>query len=196
MSQSKNLILNALPADVFAALKPDIREIDLSFEQVLCHTGQRVIDVYFPNSAVVSLVTRLVDGGMIEAAMVGRDGVVNGACALDGGISLHESVVQVAGTSSAISTTILRSAARKFEPLQSMIVRHDQVVLSQAMQSAACNASHTVEERLARWLLRLRDLTQSDQITLTQEYLAHLLGVRRTTVSLVAGNLQRAGLIQ
>jgi Crp-like helix-turn-helix protein len=195
MPQSQNLILNALPADVFAALQPDIRESNLSFEQVLCQTRQAVVDVHFPNSAVVSLVTRLQDGRMIEAAMVGRDGVVNGTCVLNGRVSLHECVVQVAGTSSAISPGVLHSAARKFESLHSMIIRHEQVLLSQAMQSAACNASHTVEERLARWLLRLRDLTRSEQLTLTQEYLAQLLGVRRTTVSLVAGNLQRAGLI-
>jgi CRP-like cAMP-binding protein len=195
MPQSQNLILNALPTDVFAALKPGIRELHFSFEQVLCLIGQRVQDAHFPHSAVVSLVTRLEDGGRVEAAMVGRDGVVNGASALDGRVSLHETVVQVAGTSTAISCDVLHSVAKEFQPLQSIIIRHEQVLLAQAMQSAACNASHTVEERLARWLLRLHVLTQSDQLTLTQEYLAQLLGVRRTTVSLVASHLQRAGLI-
>jgi CRP-like cAMP-binding protein len=196
MPQSENFILNVLPADVFAGLKPDLRQVDLAFDQVLCDPGQAVRDVYFPHSAVVSLVTRLEDGGGVEAAMVGRDGIVNGTSALDGKLSLHQCVVQIAGATSAIAPDVLRSAARRFEALQSIIIRHEQVLLSQAMQSAACNARHLVEERMCRWLLRMRDLAQSDQLMVTQEYWAHLLGVRRTTVSLVAGNLQRAGLIR
>jgi len=133
------------------------------------------------------------EDGAIEAAMVGRDGIANGTSALDDNVSLHECIVQISGAGSAIAPQALRSAARRFEPLQSLIIRHEQVLLAQAMQSAACNASHTVEERMCRWL---HDLTQSDQLTITQDYLAHLIGVRRTTVSLIAGNLQRSGLIR
>jgi DNA-binding XRE family transcriptional regulator len=120
------------------------------------------------------------EDGAIEAAMVGRDGIANGTSALDDNVSLHECIVQISGAGSAIAPQALRSAARRFEPLQSLIIRHEQVLLAQAMQSAACNASHTVEERMCRWL---HDLTQSDQLTITQDYLAHLIGVRRTTVS-------------
>jgi len=190
--QSQNSILNALPAEAFAVLQSDIRHVDLPFDKAPCETGQPVHAIHFPHSGVVSLVTRMEDGA-IEAAMVGRDGIVNGTSALDDNVSLHECIVQISGAGSAIAPQALRSAARRFEPLQSLIIRHEQVLLAQAMQSAACNASHTVEERMCRWL---HDLTQSDQLTITQDYLAHLIGVRRTTVSLIAGNLQRSGLIR
>ena len=88
-----------------------------------------------------------------------------------------------------------RDLSRGLEPLQSLLIRHEQVLLAQAQQSAGCNAAHTVEARMCRWLLRIRDLTQSDEMSLTQEFLAQMLGVRRTSVSLVAGTLQRAGVI-
>src|SRR6478735_7448729 len=94
-----------------------------------------------------------------------------------------------------INPDVLRKLAHEFDPLQSLLIRHEQVLLAQAQQSAGCNASHTVESRMCRWLLRMRDLTQSNDLKLTQEFLAQMLGVRRTSVSLVAGTLQKAGFI-
>ena len=90
----------------------------------------------------------------------------------------------------------LRKLAAEFEPLHGILIRHEQVLLAQAQQSAGCNASHTVEARMCRWLLRMRDLTGSDDLQLTQEFLAQMLGVRRTSVSVVAGTLQKAGFIR
>ena len=90
----------------------------------------------------------------------------------------------------------LRKLAAEFEPLHGVLIRHEQVLLAQAQQSAGCNASHTVEARMCRWLLRMRDLTGSDDLQLTQEFLAQMLGVRRTSVSVVAGTLQKAGFIR
>ena len=116
--------------------------------------------------------------------------------ALDGKLSLHKAIVQVAGTALAISPDTLRGLCDEFRPFRSLIIRHEQVVLAQAQQSAGCNASHTVEARMCRWLLRIRDLTGSDDMKLTQEFLAQMLGVRRTSVSLVAGTLQKAGFIK
>src|SRR5213075_1440303 len=89
----------------------------------------------------------------------------------------------------------LRSMSNEFEQLRTLLIRHEQVVLAQAQQSAGCNATHTVEARMCRWLLRIRDLNQSDEMRLTQEFLAQMLGVRRTSVSIVAGTLQKAGLL-
>jgi len=196
MPHRQNLILAALPARILAALEPHLKIVKLPFAQLVASTGGTVTNIYFPHDSVVSLVVQLDDGQMVEAAMVGRDGVVNATSALDGKLSLQRSIVQVAGGSSSISPNDLRAVAREWEGLQSLIIRHEQILLSQAMQSAACNASHTVEARMCRWLLRIRDLTQSDQIMLTQEFLAQLLGVQRTSVSLVAGTLQSAGLIR
>lgn len=195
MPQSANFILNSLPADIFAALKPNLNQVDLGFDTFVSETGEYIEHVHFPHSAVMSLVVELKDGRRIEAAMVGCDGVVNGTSALDGRMSLHQSIVQLAGASSAIRPDALRALANKYGLLHSMIIRHEQVLLSQAMQSAACQASHSLEERMCRWLLRMHDLAHSDHFALTQDYLAQLLGVRRTSVSVVAGTLQRAGFI-
>ena len=196
MSQSPNRILNALPQNIFAAFEPHLRPIDLVFGQVVAEPDQPVGHVYFPTTGVVSLVVAMKVGDMIETAMVGRDGVVNATTAMDGKISLHKGIVQVAGTGSVMTSDALRSLANEFEPLRGLLIRHEQVLFAQAQQSAGCNASHTVEARMCRWLLRIRDLTGSDHMKLTQEFLAQMLGVRRTSVSLVAGTLQKAGFIK
>jgi CRP-like cAMP-binding protein len=196
MPQSPNRILNALPQNIFAAMVPHLRNVTLVFGDVIAESGDPVRNVYFPFAGVVSLVVEMQVGEMIETAMVGRDGVVNGTSALDGKVSLHKGIVQVAGAAATINPDLLRKLAHEFGPLQSLLIRHEQVLLAQAQQSAGCNASHTVESRMCRWLLRMRDLAQSNDLKLTQEFLAQMLGVRRTSVSLVAGTLQRAGLIK
>jgi len=194
--QSPNRILNALPQNIFAAVEPNLKQVDLRFGDVLAESVQPVDRVYFPTAGVVSLVVEMKVGDMIETAMVGRDGVANATAALDGKMSLHKAIVQVAGQASSIAPDSLRSLTDEFPPFRSILIRHEQVVLAQAQQSAGCNASHTVEARMCRWLLRIRDLTGSDDLKLTQEFLAQMLGVRRTSVSLVAGTLQKAGFIK
>ena len=195
MPQSPNRILNALPQNIFAAIEPHLQSVKLAFGDIIAETGEPVRKVYFPFTGVVSLVVEMQVGDMIETAMVGRDGVANGTAALDGQVSLHKGIVQVAGDAMKINPDALRKLAHEFGPLQSLLIRHEQVLFAQAQQSAACNASHTVESRMCRWLLRMRDLTQSNDLKLTQEFLAQMLGVRRTSVSVVAGTLQKAGLI-
>jgi hypothetical protein len=196
MSQSHNRILDSLPQNVFAAVEPHLKMADLSFGDVIAETDQLVSRVYFPHQCVVSLVVEMEVGDMIETAMVGRDGVVNATSALDGKMALHKGLVQIAGDASVIHPDTLRDIANEFEPFRSILIRHEQVLLAQAQQSAGCNASHTVESRMCRWLLRIRDLTQSNKMSLTQDFLAQMLGVRRTSVTLVAGALQNAGLIR
>ena len=196
MSQSPNRILNSLPQNIFAALEPHLRIVNLPFGCVIAETDQFVSTVYFPHSGIISLVVEMEVGDTIETAMVGRDGVVNATSALDGRISLHRGVVQSDGAGSVISPDALRRFADEFTPFRSILIRHEQVLLAQAQQSAACNASHTVEARMCRWLLRIRDLNQSNEMKLTQEFLGQMLGVRRTSVSLVASTLQQAGWIK
>jgi hypothetical protein len=152
-------------------------------------------DDLLPHVGIISLVVEMQVGDMIETAMVGRDGVVNATSALDGKIALHKGLVQAAGVASVINPDALRKVADEFAPFRSILIRHEQILLAQAQQSAGCNASHTVEARMCRWLLRIRDLIQSDEVDLTQEFLAQMLGVRRTSVSLVASTLQKAGWI-
>jgi hypothetical protein len=196
MPQSANRILNALPQNIFAAIEPHLRNETLAFGDVVAETGVPIRNVYFPFTGVVSLVAEMNVGDMIETAMVGWDGVVNGTAALDGKMALHKGIVQIAGAANTISPDVLRKLAREFDPLQSLLIRHEQVLLAQAQQSAGCNASHTVESRMCRWLLRMRDLAQSNDLKLTQEFIAQMLGVRRTSVSSVAATLQKAGLIK
>jgi CRP-like cAMP-binding protein len=194
--QSQNRILNALPQNIFAAMAPHLKTRALEFEDVVAETNQPIDNVYFPLAGIVSLVVEMSVGHMIETAMVGRDGVVNGTSALDGKVALHRGIVQMGGNASVIDAGALRSLADEFQPLRAILIRHEQVLLAQAQQSAGCNASHTVEARMCRWMLRIRDLTGSDDMQLTQEFLAQMLGVRRSSVSIVAGTLQKAGFIK
>jgi len=196
MAESSNLILSSLPENIFAALRPRLRTVDLPFGTVVAEIGQPVGQVYFPHSGVISLVVEMEVGELIETAMIGRDGAANAMAALNGQISFHKAIVQIAGTASVIGAEALRPFADEFPPLRSALIGHEQVLLAQTQQSAACNASHTVEARLCRWLLRMHDLTHSRDLSLTQEFLAQMLGVRRTSVSLVAGALQKGGLIK
>ena len=196
MAEYPNRLLASLSPNILVAMEPHLSRVPLAFGDVISETDQPINQVYFPFTGVVSLVVDLIDGEMIETAMVGRDGVVNGTSALDGRTSLHRGIVQVAGEAVTIRSQDLRKLATEFEPLHSVLIRHEQVLLAQAQQSAGCNASHTVEARMCRWLLRIRDLTGSDDMQLTQEFLAQMLGVRRTSVTLVASTLQKAGFIQ
>jgi CRP-like cAMP-binding protein len=196
MSQSPNLILASLPQNIFAAMEPHLERVTLAFGDVIADVGEPVRRVYFPFSGVSSLVVPMSVGDMIETAMVGRDGVANATSALDGKVALHRGLIQVPGEGASISPNALQTLAHEFQPLQSLLIRHEQVLFAQAQQSAGCTASHTVEARMCRWLLRIRDLTGSDDMKLTQEFLAQMLGVKRTSVSITAGTLQKAGFIR
>src|SRR4051812_8957910 len=191
-----NHILASLPPADFELLRPHLKPFVLVHEDLLFDTNETVNWVYFPHSGVISLVVGLADGQVIEAAMVGRDSLVGGSVAMDGKVALNRGLVQVAGTASILDAEILRDIAEKSPSFRTTLIRHEQALFAQAQQSAACNASHSVEARMARWLLRTRDLTGSDKLDLTQEFLAQMLGVRRTSVSLVANTLQNAGLIR
>ncbi len=196
MAQSPNKLLACLPAKTFAAIKPELKTVELKHAAVLANAGSTVQRVDFPHSGVISLVVDLSVGEMIETAMIGRDGVFNAASALDGKVSLNKAIVQLAGEASVISVDKFRLIAEEHKAFRSLLIRHEQVLFAQSQQSAACNASHSVEARMCRWLLRMRDLAGGDEMTLTQEFLAQMLGVRRPSVSIVAATLQKAGFIE
>jgi CRP-like cAMP-binding protein len=192
----KNLLLRLLsPADL-KLLTPHLRSAHFEQQHVLFEAEEQIDHVYFPTSAVISLVITLSTGEIIEAAMVGIDGVVGASAALDGKISLSRGIIQLAGEIIVCDIDALKSVALQSPKLLALLVRHEQTVYAQAQQSAACFATHQVEARLCRWLLRARDLSASDHLPFTQEYLAEMLGVRRTSVTAVAHTLQAAGLIK
>jgi CRP-like cAMP-binding protein len=190
-----NNFLASLPASDFELLSPHLKPFDMVHEDLLFDAGETLNWAYLPHSGVISLVVGLADGRLIEAAMVGRDSVVGGASALDGKVALNRGIVQVEGFASILDVDTLREVADRSAAFRTALIRHEQALFAQAQQSAACNASHSVEARLSRWLLRTRDLVDSDRLELTQKFLAQMLGVRRTSVSLVANALQDAGLI-
>ena len=191
----QNLFLRSLPVGVLDKLKPRLRNHNFATGHVLFTAGDKVGAVYFMRSGAVSLVSELSNGQMIESAMVGRDSVVAGGAALDDRDAMYKAIVQIGGDGLSVDVDTARQVARESEEFRSAIIRHEQLILAQAQQSAACNATHNLEQRLARWLLRVRDVTGNDTFELTQEFMAEMLGVRRTSVSIVAHAMQQAGLI-
>src|SRR3954447_11993695 len=191
MSFLPNLLLASLPAPDIAALRPHLRPVDLPQGMVLFEIDDAIPQVYFPNSGVISLVVPLESGETIETAMIGRESIVGGSAGLNAQVSICRAVVQIAGAGSVLNTDKLRSLADTSAACRVALFTHEQLILVQAHQSAACNATHTVDARLARWLLRCRDLQGSDEFVLTQEFTSQMMGVRRTSVSVVANALQQ-----
>jgi CRP-like cAMP-binding protein len=195
MAHRDNLLLASLSPGDLAALQPHLKLVHFEQEKVLFEAGDTIDATYFPTSAVISIVVTLSSGQVVEAAMVGRDGVVGASAALDGKMALSRAIVQLSGEAIVCGLAGLRGAAMQSQSLLSLLIRHEQTLYAQAQQSAACMAAHHVDARLCRWLLRSRDLSQSDTLLFTQEFLAEMLGVNRTSVTVVAHTLQQAGII-
>jgi CRP-like cAMP-binding protein len=196
VDRSPNRILASVSDDVFAALSRHMGIVEFKHGTVLAENGEQIKGVYFPHSGIISIVVELSGGEMVEATMIGREGVVNAASALGGRVSINKAIVQGPSAGSFVPAERFAKVAEESRELRAMLVRHDQALLAQSQQSAACNASHLVEARLCRWLLRMRDLAGSDDLLVTQEFLAQMLGVRRTSLSVVANTLQKAGFIR
>jgi CRP-like cAMP-binding protein len=190
-----NQLLRALPEADFEALRPHLQSAGLVKETVLIEAGAPLTQVYLPESGIISMMVRLSDGQRIELAMVGRDSIVGAAAAFGDAISLSEAVVLLPGSASVLDVAAIRAIADRSIAFRAQLARHEQALIAQAQQSAACNASHSVEARLSHWLLRARDLCDSERLPLTQELLARMIGVQRNAVSIVAHALQQAGII-
>ncbi|HYW62413.1 MAG TPA: Crp/Fnr family transcriptional regulator [Bradyrhizobium sp.] len=195
MQKSNQLMALFSQADA-ALLQPHLRPVFLEQQQVLVEAGHPIQSIYFPLDAIVSLVVGLSTGEIIEVAMVGRDGAACIGAALDGRIALSRAIVQLEGDALVCDVGALKNIVAQSPGMVSILMRHEQLVYSQAQQSAACMAAHDLEARLCRWLLRARDLVETDTLHFTQEFLAEMLGVRRSSVSVVAHTLQQAGMIK
>jgi len=192
---SSNWLLASLPPIVFAHLKPHLERVALEPKQVLFRAHERPSFVYFPTTAVVSLVGALDAGETLQVGLTGRDGIA-GAVALPNVDSMPcDGIVQIRGVAHRLSAAMFRQALRGYEPLAVVVGRYAHLLLVRSMQMHLCDTFHPVEQRLTRWLLTLSDLLANAEIPLTHELLATMLGVRRPTVTLVVGSLQRAGLI-
>ena len=195
VSLPSNHLLQALPAAEFESLSPHLETVELAKGSVLAEAGAPLQYVYLPHSGVISMMVSLSDGQTVEVAMVGRDSLVGAAAALDTGQALTDAIVVVPGTASVLKAGDLRAVTDRSGVLRKLLARHEQALLVQIQQSAACNASHSVEARLSRLLLRARDLCDSEGLPLTQEFLAQMIGVRRNAISIVAHAFHQAGLV-
>jgi CRP-like cAMP-binding protein len=192
----QNWFLAALPSDSYALLTPYLRTVELERGAVLQNAGEPIERVYFPHAGMVSLVAIMNDGSMVETATVGRAGLIGGTAGLGGSRGIGRAIVQLRGNASCLPATRFRAAAQENEPIRELAVRCNDLLIAQAQQSVACNAQHTLEARLCRWLLQSHDCVDGDTMPLTQELLGQMLGVRRTSVTLTARAIQSAGLIR
>ena len=190
-----NHFLASLSAEDNDLLRPHLHHQELTFGTVLFRAEEQMPRVYFPNSGIISLVVGLSDGSMVEAGMLGKNSVVGGGAALDGRVAVNDGLVQASGSGLTIDTNVLSNFVRESETLRAALMRHELMSYAHAQQIAACNARHATEERMCRWLMQTRDLLESDTLPLTQEFLAHMMGVQRTSVTLIARKLQESGLI-
>ena len=194
MPHASNFLLGHLAPASLARLAPHLSVIDLAAAQVLAEPHQRIQRVYFPHSGIISCIVELSDGSTIETGMVGNDGVLGASQALDDKVSLNLVTVQIAGRASAMTTDRLRSLAGELPDFKALLIKYEQFSFAQVQQTAACNAVHDIEARTCKWLSRMHDLV-GPELLLTQEFFARMMGVRRTSVTTVAGTLQAAGLI-
>lgn len=191
-----NRLLTALPSAEYERLAPHLELARLTPGKILYHAGDVVRHAYFPKGGMICLLSTTEDGRTIEVGMIGSEGMAGIPIILRSGVAPYQVMVQLAGNALRISGNALREEFNRGGRLQDLLLRYTHTLLTQIAQSAACNSFHTVEQRLCRWLLVSRDRVQTETVHLTQEFLAHMLGVQRTSVTAVASALQREGLIR
>jgi CRP-like cAMP-binding protein len=196
ISPDENLLLARLPPEDVERLSREFAPVKLSLNQVLYDQETSVDYVYLPTSGVISLLTHVDRNDVIETAPVGREGLAGLSAILGMSLAAETAICQIPGNALRLrSETLLGEMARNAR-LRTLLMRYANALFATVAQSAACNRAHGVEERMSRWLLMIHDRTDGDTFPLTQEFLVHMLGVRRPTVSLTATTLQRAGLIR
>jgi len=200
MSPSKsppiaNRLLASLPKKDFEALARHLEEIPLVFEEFLYKPNVLISDVYFPNSGIVSLIAGVNERSTLEVGLVGNEGMVGLSVFMGVNTSLNHAVVQGIGSAMKMKATAFRKECNNGGGLPRILQRYSHSVLTQVTQCAVCNQFHSLDARLARWLLMTHDRMETDEFQLTQEFLSDMLGVRREGVNKAAGNLQRQRLV-
>jgi len=192
----QNKILAALPTDEYERLRGLLTPVSLPLGETLYEQDSRIEYVYFVNTGVVSHVTHMEDGASVEVGLVGSEGVVGLPIVLGDDVSPNQAIVQIADGAMRMEAAALRDELKLGGRLQSLLLRYALAIQKQISQTAACNRSHNVGDRLARWLLMCQDRIGGDELYLTQEFIAQMLGTRRSGVSEAAILLQAAGLIR
>jgi CRP-like cAMP-binding protein len=192
----QNRLLAALDAADLALVAPKLVPVTLEKGVLLYEPGDMVDTIYFPDDCVISLMTLMESGAAIESAGIGREGALGLMAAVSPRQSLSRAIVQVPGRARRISAVQLHRAWEQSAQMRDLVDRHNEALFAHAIHSVACNALHSVEARFCRWLLSCDDRIDAPTVALTQEFLADMLGVQRTTVTVVARALQAAGLIR
>jgi len=195
VDKSSNHLLAALPTMEWQRWQSQLELVDLKLGQVLYESGGKMSYVYFPIDAIVSLLTVLEDGDSAEIAVVGNEGIVGVSLFMGGETTPSRAVVQSAGRSVRLRAHVLKTEFSSSPAVMHLLLRYTQALITQMTQTAACNRHHSLDEQLCRWLLLSLDRLHVNQLIMTQELIANMLGVRREGVTEAAGRLQRAGLI-
>jgi CRP-like cAMP-binding protein len=195
-NQIKNKLLSTLPRNVFDALRPDLVHVELQVRTQIYAPEDEVEWVYFPSSGMISMLQSTADSRGIELATLGREGALGTMAGFGLNRALAASVVQMPLTAVKISALNFRKHVSQYASVQEMALKSSEVILAQTQITAACNALHNVEQRFCRWLLQTWDRSENDTITLTQEFLGEMLGVRRTSVTEIASKMQAEGFIR
>ena len=192
----QNHLLDALPAGDYARLKSHLELIPLELGKVLYEPGARLRHVYFPTTSIVSLLYVMEDGASAEIAVVGNEGMLGISLFMGGETTPSHAVVQSAGFGVRLKAQLLKDEFARFGPMMHLLLRYTQALITQMAQTAVCNRHHSVDQQLCRWLLLSLDRLASNELSMTQELIANMLGVRREGVTEAAGRLQSYGFIR
>jgi CRP-like cAMP-binding protein len=191
-----NQILAALPPCEYQRIATYLKPVNLISGEILLEPNEPIQKIYFPQRAMISLVSIMMDGSTTEIGLIGNEGMIGLPALLGGSSTTSRTIVQVSGTALEVSAEVIRQEFQRGEKLHKLLLLYTQALLTQVSQSAACNRQHNIEERLARWLLSVQDCILQDELPLTQEFIANMLGTRRSGVTVAAGILQQAGIIR
>jgi len=191
----QNHLLAALPRNEYQRLEPHLRWVELALGESLVESGKAIRHVYFPLDCLVSLLCVMDDGDSTEIAVVGSEGIVGISLFMGGETTPSNAIVQSAGSAYRLDGQLLKQEFDRAGTLQVLLLRYTQALITQMAQTAVCNRHHSLDQQLCRWLLLSLDRLPTNELVMTQELIANMLGVRREGVTASAGNLQRAGLI-
>jgi CRP-like cAMP-binding protein len=191
----KNQLLASLPPDVWLRWQPQLEAVDLALGQVLYESGRTLSHVYFPTTAIVSLLYVMENGASAEIAVVGFEGVVGISLFMGGESTPSRAVVQSAGQGYRMKSHVIKEEFNHSHPVMHLMLRYTQALITQMAQTAVCNRHHALDQQLCRWLLLSLDRLRGNDLVMTQELIANMLGVRREGVTEAALRLQKAGLI-
>jgi CRP-like cAMP-binding protein len=191
----ENRLLAALPPDEYERLLPNLQQVSFSLGEVVYEFGGHLVYVFFPTTSIVSLLYTMENGSSAEMGLTGNDGVVGIALFMGGGTMPNRAVVQSAGAAIRLKAKVLQDEFALGGKFQRLLLRYTQALITQISQTAVCNRLHSVEQQLCRWLLLSHDRLKTDELIMTQELIADMLGVRREGVTVAAGHLQDIGAI-